>query len=106
MSTLNATIISILLGFVAGLLLGILPLMKVNFTIGKALKTVIIAEGLSIAVMELFEWITQMTIPGLMVAQLTDLLYWEGMIASLIIGFIAALPVNYVMIKKGIRHQH
>jgi len=102
----SATIISIAFGFIMGLALGILPLIRRNVTLSKALKIVIIGEGLSIIVMEAFELFTQMAIPGLMTAQLSDLLFWEGMIASLVIGFVAAFPVNYIMIKKGIRHQH
>ena len=105
-SMMNATILSIILGFIAGMALGVLPLIKVEFSFKNALKTVIISEGLSIAVMEAFEVLTQWAIPGVMTAQLTDLIFWIGMIASLFVGFIAALPVNLIMIKKGIRHRH
>ncbi|HKR04576.1 MAG TPA: DUF4396 domain-containing protein [Bacteroidia bacterium] len=103
---INATILSIILGFIAGMALGVLPLIKAKFSFKNALKTVVIAEGLSIAVMEAFEVLTQWAIPGVMNAQLTDLIFWIGMVASLIVGFIAALPVNLIMIKKGIRHRH
>jgi uncharacterized protein DUF4396 len=105
-SMMNATILSIMLGFIAGLTLGVLPLIKAKFSFKNALKTVVIAEGLSIAVMEGFEVLTQWAIPGVMTAQLTDLIFWIGMFASLLVGFIAALPVNLIMIKKGVRHQH
>jgi F0F1-type ATP synthase assembly protein I len=99
-------VIAIILGFVFGLFLGVLPLIRASFTFKNALKTVIIAEGLSIAVMEAFEVLTQVVIPGVMEAGLSEPIFWYGMIASLAVGFIAALPVNYVMIKKGVRHQH
>jgi hypothetical protein len=102
----DSTIISIILGFVAGLALGILPLLRAGFSFSHALKTVIIAEGLSITVMEAFEIATQILIPGVMEAGLTDTIFWLGMLAGLVVGFIAALPVNYFMIKKGFRHQH
>ena len=105
-SMMNATILSIILGFIAGLTLGVLPLIKAKFSYKNALKTVVIAEGLSIAVMEGFEVLTQWAIPGVMNAQLSDLIFWIGMLASLVVGFIAALPVNLMMIKKGFRHQH
>ena len=99
-------IIAVILGFIGGLLLGVLPLLRASFTFKNALKTVIIAEGLSITVMEAFEILTQILIPGVMEAGLTEPIFWYGMIAALAVGFIAALPVNYVMIKKGVRHQH
>lgn len=56
--------------------------------------------------MEAFEILTQIMIPGVMEAHLTDMIFWVGMTISLIVGFIAALPVNYIMIKRGVRHIH
>ena len=106
MNNLRSIVLSVILGFVAGLMLGILPLIKSQFTFVKAIKTVIVAEGLSITVMEAFEVLTQVMIPGVMEAHLISPIFWIGMILSLMVGFIAALPVNYIMIKQGVRHQH
>lgn len=106
MDMISTMILAVILGFIGGLLLGILPLLRASFTFKKSLKTVIVAEGLSIVVMEAFEVLTQIVIPGVMEAGLTEPIFWYGMIAALAVGFLAALPVNYVMIKKGVRHQH
>lgn len=106
LNNLNTIILSVILGFIAGLALGILPLKKRGFTSEQALKTVIIGEGISIAVMETFEVLTQIMIPGVMESHLTDLIFWTGMILSLAAGFVAALPVNYYMVRKGVRHIH
>lgn len=106
MSMVNSMILAVILGFVAGLALGIVPLLRNGFSFRHALKTVIVAEGLSIAVMEAFEVGTQVLIPGVMKSGLTDGIFWLGMTAGLIVGFIAAFPVNYAMIKRGVRHQH
>ena len=103
---ITTMIIAVILGFIGGLLLGIVPLLRASFTFKNALNTVIVAEGLSIVVMETFEVLTQILIPGVMEAGLTEPIFWYGMFAALTVGFIAALPVNYVMIKKGVRHQH
>jgi Domain of unknown function (DUF4396) len=102
----SSIILSVTLGFVAGLALGVWPLLRYGFTFRNALNTVIIGEGLSIVVMEAFEVGTQLYIPGVMTAHLTDGIFWWGMLASLGAGFIAALPVNYFFVKRGIRHQH
>jgi hypothetical protein len=99
-------ILAIVLGFVFGMALGVLPLLRKKFTLRNALKVVVLAEGLSIAVMEFFEAGVQVMIPGVMESGLTDALFWLGMLAGLVAGFIAALPVNYVMIRKGVRHSH
>jgi len=48
MSMIDTTILSVILGFIAGLSLGVVPLLRAKFTFRKALKTVLIAEGLSI----------------------------------------------------------
>ena len=102
----TSMILAITLGFIAGFALGIIPLIRKRFAFSRALKIVLVAEGLSIAVMEAFEALTQLIIPGVMTANLTDSIFWVGMFVSLTVGFLAALPINYFMIKKGIRHQH
>jgi len=106
LNNFNSILLSVVLGFIAGMALGILPLKKFGFGLRNALKTVIIGEGLSIAVMETFEVLTELTIPGVMSAHLTDTIFWIGMLAALAAGFVAAFPVNYMFIKKGIRHFH
>jgi len=99
-------IISIILGFIGGLLLGIVPLKKHGFGIMKALKIVMAAEGLSITVMTIFEVLAELAIPGVMSAHLSEGIFWVGMLAALLVGFIAALPVNYIMISRGLNHRH
>lgn len=106
MSMVSSMALSIILGFVAGLAMGIVPLLRAGFRIANALRTVLLAEGLSIAVMEAFEVSTQVLIPGVMEAGLTEGIFWIGMAAGLAAGFVAALPVNYVMIGRGVRHMH
>ena len=98
--------LAILLGFVFGFALGIVPFIRKGISLAQSLKIVLVAEGLSIAVMEAFEVFTQWLIPGVMEAQLSDGIFWLGMGAALVVGFIAALPVNYFLIKRGVRHQH
>ena len=106
LSNLHSILLAVVLGFVAGLFLGILPLRRHGFTFNNALKTVLITEGLSITVMEAFEVFAEVSIPGVMNAHLHEGIFWIGMFAALAAGFIAALPVNYLMVKRGIRHQH
>lgn len=106
MNNTESMVLSIIMGAVFGFALGMIPLKRAGFSWKYAFRQVLIAEGLSIAVMETFELLVQVYIPGLMDAQLSDFLFWEGMIFSLIAGFIAAYPVNFIFVKKGIRHQH
>jgi len=41
-----------------------------------------------------------------MAAGLGSGLFWGGMLLALTAGFIAAFPVNYVLVGRGIRHVH
>jgi hypothetical protein len=106
MSNHSTMILAIILGFVGGFGLGVVPLKKAGYTWKAAFKQVLVAEGLSIAVMETFEVLVQVYTPGVMDAGLTNGIFWLGMLLGLIAGFIAAFPVNYIFVKKGIRHQH
>ncbi|MEO8514268.1 MAG: DUF4396 domain-containing protein [Ignavibacteria bacterium] len=102
----TSMILSIILGAIGGFGLGVIPLKRAGYAWKAAFKQVLIAEGLSIAVMETFEAIVQIYTPGVMEAGLTDAIFWYGMLLSLVAGFIAAYPVNYIFVKMGFRHLH
>jgi len=106
MTNINTLILAVGLGFVFGFILGMRPLLKAGFNFKRAFKTVFIAEGLSIAVMEATEVLVQVYTPGVMEAGLSSWIFWTGMLLAMTAGFIAAYPVNYFLIGKGIRHQH
>lgn len=106
LSNVASIALTISLGFIFGFALGLLPLIRAGFTLGRAIRQVLIAEVLSIAVMEGVEvWVTVNT-PGVMDAHVTDPAFWLGMLLGLAAGFVAAFPVNYLLVSKGVRHQH
>ena len=106
LSTVRTIVLAVSLGFVFGMALGLIPLLKAQFTLKDAVRQVLIAEGLSIAVMETVEVLVEVYTPSVMAAGLTSWLFWGGMSLALLAGFIAAFPVNYVLVGKGIRHIH
>ena len=97
---------AVALGFFFGFVLGMRPLLKAGFPFKTAFKTVLVAEGLSIAVMEGFEVLTEVYTPGVMNAHLSDPIFLLGMLLALAVGFVAAFPVNLYFVKRGIRHVH
>lgn len=105
-TNVNTLILAVALGFVFGFILGIRPYLKAGFNLKKAFKIVLIAEGLSIAVMETAEVLVEVYTPGVMAAGLASWVFWAGMLLALTAGFIAAYPVNYILIGRGIRHMH
>lgn len=105
-SNVRTLVVAVVLGFVFGFILGLIPLLRAGFRFGRALRQVFIAETLSIAVMETAEVLVEVYAPGVMEAGLGDLRFWMGMLLALIAGFVAAYPVNYIMIGRGVRHVH
>ena len=71
-----------------------------------AIRQVLVAEGLSIAMMETAEVLVEVYTPGVMQAGLSSPIFWGGMLLALTAGFLAAWPVNYWLVGKGIRHIH
>ncbi|MEW5875457.1 MAG: DUF4396 domain-containing protein [Candidatus Zixiibacteriota bacterium] len=106
MSNVGTIVLAVIAGFVLGFAFGLWPLLRAGFGWGRAARQVLIAEGLSIAVMETAEVLVQVYTPGVMEAGLHDSMYWIGMGIALVAGFAAAYPVNYILIKRGVRHQH
>jgi len=106
LTMVQTIVFAVSLGFVFGFALGLIPLLRARFRMKDAFRQVLIAEGLSIAVMETFEVLVEVYTPGVMQAGLTSGLFWGGMLLALTAGFIAAFPVNYVLVGRGIRHVH
>jgi len=98
--------LAVSLGFVFGFALGLIPLYRAGYTTRRAFKQVLVAEGLSIAVMETFEVLVEVYTPGVMSSGLSSPIFWLGMGLALTAGFIAAWPVNYWLVGKGIQHVH
>ena len=106
LSNVATIVLAVTLGFVFGFILGLIPLLRAQFRIKDAVVQVFVAEGLSIAVMETAEVLVQVYTPGVMSAGLASWFFWAGMLLALIAGFIAAFPVNYILVGRGIRHVH
>ena len=62
-STVQTIVLAVILGFVFGFALGLVPLMRARFQLKDAVRQVLLAEGLSIAVMETAEVLVEVYTP-------------------------------------------
>jgi hypothetical protein len=96
--------IAILLAFLFGYSLTLLPLLRAGIATGTALGLAFASDTLSITVMEIIDNAVMLVIPGAMNAGLTEPLFWGSLILSLVLAGIAAFPVNRWLISRGQGH--
>jgi hypothetical protein len=96
--------ISVSLAFLFGYALSTLPLLKAGLTFGAALSVVLAADTLSILTMEVVDNAVMAAIPGAMNAGLVNVVFWIGMLIALTAAFLAAYPVNRVLLQRGKGH--
>jgi hypothetical protein len=107
----GATIaISVLLAFVFGYGLTMLPLLRGGLGLATAAGLALASDTASIAIMEVVDNVIMMVIPGAMEAGLASPLFWGSLVAALLIAGAAAFPVNRWLIARGrghaVVHQH
>lgn len=106
MDNVSSIVLAVIMGFIGGFGLGVVPWLKHGLSLAEAAKKVLIVEGLSIVVMETAQVLTEIYTPGVMAAHLNEPIFWWGMLLALAAGFVAALPINYWFAKRGVRHVH
>jgi len=96
--------IAIVLAFVFGYALTMLPLLRAGLALGTAVPLALASDTISIGVMEVVDNAIMLLIPGAMEAGLTDGLFWGSLAAALLIAGAAAFPVNRWLILRGKGH--
>ena len=99
-----SVLISIILAFIFGYSLTLLPLIRMKLTFRRALALALAADTVSISVMELSDNGFILLVPGAINAGLTTSLFWISLLCSLIIAFIITVPVNRFLISRGLGH--
>lgn len=95
------------LAFVTGLTLATVPLARAQgISLRRAFSMIWMGEIASITAMEVAMNGADYLLGGASVGSVLDPLFWGAMAAAIPVGFAAALPVNYVMIRRGIGHAH
>jgi len=101
---LASILLSVVLAFFFGYLLTIRPLLAGGLPMGRAARTAVASDTISIGVMELVDNGLLLVIPGAMAAGLTDLLFWGSLAFSLAVAFVVTLPINRWLISRGLGH--
>lgn len=95
------------LAFVTGMSLAVFPLMRREaLSFQSAFAAVWIGEVTSIAVMELAMNATDYFVGGVAAKSIFEPIFWVGLLAALPAGFVAAWPVNKVLIGRALKRCH
>jgi len=96
--------LAVALAFVFGYSLTMLPLLRAGIALASAIPLALAADTLSITVMEIVDNAVMVLVPGAMGAGLGNLLFWGSLAFALAVAFVAALPVNRLLIARGRGH--
>lgn len=92
------------LAFLFGYSLTFWPIRRSGIPFKKAIKTTLAADTISIASMEIIDNAIMVIIPGAMTAGLASGLFWGSLGFSLLVAFIITVPINRLLIKRGLGH--
>jgi hypothetical protein len=101
---LQTTALAVMLAFLFGYSLTMVPLLRSGLPLGQALRLGFAADTASITIMEIVDNAIMLLIPGAMQASLTSLHFWGSMALALIVAGFAAYPVNRWLIARGRGH--
>jgi len=104
LSNLETIALAVLLAFLSGYALTMLPLLRAGMTTKTALKLAFAADTASITIMEIVDNLVMLAIPGAMEAPLSSGLFWGSLAFSLAVAGLAAFPVVRWLIARGKGH--
>jgi hypothetical protein len=96
--------LAIVLAFVFGYSLTIIPVLRSGLALKTAIGVALAADTVSILTMEIIDNVVILVVPGAMQAGLTAWLFWASLAASLVIAFAVTVPVNRALIARGRGH--
>lgn len=100
----STIILSVILAFIFGYLLTMLPLLRSGTPLLTSLGLAFASDTVSIAIMEAVDNAIMLLIPGAMEAGLDEFRFWGSLVLSLLIAGAAAFPVVRLLILKGRGH--
>lgn len=104
LANLPTVLLSIALAFAFGYGLTMRGVLRAGLGLRPALRTALAADTASIAVMELADNAVVVAVPGAMDAGPGTALFWGSLAVSLVIAFLATMPLNRWLISRGKGH--
>ncbi len=96
--------LAVALAFVFGYAFTLRAVLAAGVGFAAAVKVALIADTLSITVMEIVDNAVMLAVPGAMEAGLGSALFWGALAFALAVAFFAAWPVNRWLISRGRGH--
>jgi hypothetical protein len=100
---LATIVVSVLLAFLFGYGLTMMPLLRGGMALRSAAGVALSSDTASIATMEVVDNAFMLAVPGAMTATLASPLFWISLAVSLVLAGAAAFPVNRWLISRGYR---
>ena len=95
------------LAYASGITLGLIPVMRAK-RVGarEAFRIIWIGEVVSIGVMEIVMNFVDYQMGGMAAPSIASWMFWRGIALAIPAGFLAALPVNYWLLKRDLKACH
>jgi hypothetical protein len=92
------------LAFVFGYALTVRGVLRAGLGLRRAVRVALLADTVSIAVMEVVDNGIMLAVPGAMDAGATSWVFWASLAVALGVAFVVTLPVNRAMMSRGRGH--
>ena len=103
-SDLQTVALAVLLAFLFGYAFTIGPVLRSGLPLRAAIRVALVADTLSITVMEVVDNAVMLLVPGAMDAGLGSWLFWGALAFALAVAFVVTVPVNRWLIARGRGH--
>lgn len=92
------------LSYVTGFMLGVTPVMRAQ-SVGffTAFRIIWLGEAISIGVMEIVMNAVDYQMGGVQAASVFDAAFWRGLAYAVPAGFLAAWPVNWLLLRRALK---
>lgn len=102
--TWETVALAVVLAFFFGYLLTVTSVLRSGLPLGRAIRIALVADTLSITVMEIVDNAVMVLVPGAMHAGLANWVFWAALAFAFAVAFVVTLPVNRWLIARGRGH--